>query len=317
MARGASTRTGYDANFGYNLETPDWLNAIGGPAFNPQQVGSDIGQYYTAAMAEQPGYAAILRNIKGVLSPEATYAIGQGAAERGIGIGSYGGANDATALLRALGTSSQALTNLGLQQYGAAYSAVPTLQPTSTFVTPTDRSNMLLQWRMQQERLAQAAAEAEADRRLREKLSRWGIESEQSQFWGRLNAEERWAQANQAATEAYRQDQLARELGNLTAQLGGGYSGGVLGGYGTRTEAPVATEPPWYQMSSFPIVPGGGEGGGSGSIYSGQAPSNQADLERVLWGEATPSDLGLEGIYQQGPAAQEWNAWLDEGWGYM
>jgi len=314
---GRGTSLGGDLDY-TNIDAPDWLSGLG-PQFDALDVGKNIGQYYNAALSEQPGYQAILRNIAGQLSPAAIYAMKQGAAERGIGIGSYGGGNDATALFRAMGLGSQELTNLGLEQYRAAMAGVPQLSPTTQFVTPTDRANMLLNWQMQQERLAQAQAEAEAQRSLQEKLARWGIEESQSQFWGRLGAEERWAQANQAATEAYRNQVLQQAAANQPP-LSTGYT--PLGGYGTRQDfAPTAPSgapvTPYWQMGGG-LAPGErGYGGGSGSIWAGQNPGSEAAEASLLWGTTSPSDYGLEGVYQQGESAADYNAWLEaDDWGY-
>jgi hypothetical protein len=39
-------------------------------------------------------------------------------------------------------------------------------------------------------------------------------------------------------------------------------------------------------------------------------PPNQAAETSILWGTESPSDYGLGGIYQQGDAAADYNAWL-------
>ena len=114
--------------------------------FDPELVGGQIGQYYGTALQGQPTFEPILRNISGVVAPDVKRQIGQAAAERGVGIGSYGGANDASGFLRALGLTSQQLTNTGIDQYLRSYSAVPQLRPESLFVSPTDRQQMNLRW---------------------------------------------------------------------------------------------------------------------------------------------------------------------------
>lgn len=222
MARSTEYRTGSGSAFGYGSAGTDaWMKGLGEApyAFNPQTVGGNIGQYYTAALAEQPGYPAILRNIAGMLSPEEKYAIGQGAAERGIGIGSYGAGNDATALLRALGLTSRALTEKGLQQYGAAYSAVPALSPATQFLSPSDRAQIEAQARLQSERLAAEAALQKERLASGEKVAGWG---ESTRMYG-LRAEERWAEVNRA-------DKLAALEQRLTGKGTGTSATGITTG---------------------------------------------------------------------------------------
>jgi hypothetical protein len=122
--------------------------------FNPLTVGGEVGDYYNAALAKDPTMAAIQRNIAGRLNPDVANQLSQAAAERGLGIGSYGGGNDMSYLLRSLGTNSMALTNLGIEQYGKAKSTVPALNPTSLFISPTDQAKMDLEQRMLTEKIA-------------------------------------------------------------------------------------------------------------------------------------------------------------------
>lgn len=232
--------------------------------FNPQTVGGNIGQYYQTALSAQPGYPAILRNISGVLSPEAKYAIGQGAAERGIGIGSYGGGNDATALLRALGLSSMALTDKGLQQYGAAYSAVPTLNPATQFLSPSDRAQLEAQARLQSERLAAEAAMQKERLASTEKVAGWG---EQTRMY-QLREEGNWAQQKRTDT-----------LAQLAARLSGG--GPATGG---TTAARGGGAPVVWTGSEFDRT-------------TGIPPIDYGNTEE--WGVVTPGAYGEEpGFYQ-------------------
>jgi hypothetical protein len=62
-----------------------------------------------------------------------------------VGIGSYGGGNDQTAMLRALGLTSMDLKDKGVSQYGDFYKSIPSLNPESLFVSPTEQAKMNLQ----------------------------------------------------------------------------------------------------------------------------------------------------------------------------
>lgn len=257
--------------------------------FDPALVGSDIAEYYTTALAGQPGYTDILRNIEGVLGPDLKRQLAQTAAERGVGIGSYGGANDASALLRALGLTSLDLTNKGLEQYNKAYSAVPTLAPTSLFITPTDQANINQRW-------ALAMAEIQAqDRRAREaaaaaeRLARINQETSYGVTGANLAAARYAADVNRSDRDRLRSEALA----NLDRYWGGTGVSGTGGGAvsdrwysGTNTEIDQpATLPAWW-----------GQGGGStgqGVIYSGPALTEEEEYG-ITEGYYTPEDIGLE-----------------------
>lgn len=256
--------------------------------FDPALVGTDIAQYYTTALAGQPGYTDILRNIEGVLGPDLKRQLAQTAAERGVGIGSYGGANDASSLLRALGLTSLDLTNKGLEQYRQAYAAVPTLSPTSLFITPTDQATLNQRWA-----LAMAEIQA-ADRRAREaqaaaeRLARINQETSYGVSGAQLAAARQQADINRQDRDRLRAEQLAnlnRYWGNTgVSGTGGAMDDRWYSGTNTEIDQP-ATLPAWW-----------GQGGGStgqGVIYSGPNLT-EAEEAGIIGGYFTPEDLGLE-----------------------
>jgi hypothetical protein len=112
---------------------------------NTGLIGNDIAQYYTAAMKNDPRMANIMSNLTGQVPADVLARIEQVGAERGVGIGSYGGGNDQTAMLRALGLTSMDLKDKGVSQYGDFYNSVPKLNPDSLFVSPTEQAKMNLQ----------------------------------------------------------------------------------------------------------------------------------------------------------------------------
>lgn len=219
--------TGGTAPYPGNLEAFD---------YDPNAVGGGVAKYYGNVMQGMPTYDPIMRNISGRLQPDTTRQIAQAAAERGVGIGSYGGANDASAMLRALGLTSQQLTNQGIQQYGQAMATVPALRPESLFITPTDRSRMNLQWATSQAEInAAMARQRAADKAAleRSKISQetafgttgMNVASQQRMQSERLAQE---AATDAAIMEAARKAQeweqnraLANEMG-LNAWSGGG-----------------------------------------------------------------------------------------------
>jgi hypothetical protein len=90
-----------------------------------------------AVGAGLPGYGGLLTkssgdissDLSGTVSPDVWAAIQQGAAERGIATGSPGSANANTAMLRALGLTSDALKTRGQQELSAAVARTPTGPP--------------------------------------------------------------------------------------------------------------------------------------------------------------------------------------------
>jgi hypothetical protein len=214
--------------------------------YDPNAVGGGVAKYYGNVMQGMPTYEPIMRNISGRLQPDTTRQIAQAAAERGVGIGSYGGANDATAMLRALGLTSQDLTNQGIQQYNQTMTAVPALSPTNLFITPTDRSKMNLQWATSQAEInAALQRQREMDKAALERArvtqeTAYGTTGMNVASQQRMQSERLAQQAatDAAIMEAARKAQeweqsraLANEMG-LNAWSGGGanWSGGGPGG---------------------------------------------------------------------------------------
>lgn len=264
--------------------TPTTPAAGGQYLFDPLLVGSDVGQYYTAALSDQPGYTAILRNIAGIVAPDVKRQIAQTAAERGVGIGSYGGANDASGLLRALGLTSMDLTNKGLEQYQKAYSAVPTLAPTSLFVTPTDRARLAQELQLTMARLNQEARQAELDRQARERLARISQETAYGTTGAQLAASYYGLQASRLDRDAANQarlDQIAAANRPTTAPITGGGAQPDVWYSGT---APGVT--PWWN------IPSAEQGTGTGGIYYAGAALTPGEEEAVTEGWMTPGELG-------------------------
>jgi len=278
---GAPSRSGTPPLYGDLTFPTGYGEGVAPYSFDPKAVGTGIGQYYTNAMAAQPGYADILRNISGVLSPQAKYEIGQGAAERGIGIGSYGGANDASGLLRALGLSSQALTDKGIDQYGKAYSAVPPINTSTLYMSPQQREQQRLEWEMQQARIASEAKIQENQLAMQEKLGRinqqtafgttgWQINAGREAFdINRADqARYRAIYADQAAGQMAQSNTISGQLADLASRLSGGTGG--QSAWGTGPETPTALPEYWR-----------GAAGSSGSA-GGQVPYENSGADEYF-----------------------------------
>jgi hypothetical protein len=210
---------------------------------DPYGIGTSIGAYYGGALANDPRLPAINRNISGQIAPDVRNMLGQAAAERGIGIGSYGGGNDQSSLLRALGLTSMDLSNKGIDQYGSAYNSVPALNPTSLFINPTDQAQMDLQKLMQTESLNSGAAIQAANRASQERMHANSLGASGSQF-------NRSMGASQARFDKERADALSgfgktdsMLQGIIDRNSGGGSRGGTTatGNWGSqvRMNAPL------------------------------------------------------------------------------
>jgi hypothetical protein len=223
---------------------------------DPYGIGTGIGSYYSGAMANDPRLPAINRNISGQIAPDVRNMLAQSAAERGIGIGSYGGGNDQSSLLRALGLTSMDLTNKGIGQYGDAYNAVPQLRPGELFVNPTDEAQMRLQREMQTQRLS----------------SERSMQGERLNSGAGLQAGQLAASSGQAAAaRAQQQSQFDRErkdvlsaksnsnarLQGIIARNSGGGDGGWGGGWqsGTLPDAVASPGFSWANYGSQPTIP--------------------------------------------------------------
>ena len=160
------------------------------PIVNPNTslIGSDISKYYASAMANDPRMAPILANLTGQVPADVLAQIEQAGAERGVGIGSYGGGNDQTAMLRALGLTSMDLKDKGVSQYGDFYNSVPKLNPDSLFVSPTEQAKMNLSrelttqeqkasWDRLQSQIAATASLSDKDRASAMELARLGFQN--------------------------------------------------------------------------------------------------------------------------------------------
>lgn len=278
-------------------------------AFDPDVVGGGVAQFYGTALGAQPTFDPIMRNISGVLAPDVKRGIAQAAAERGIGIGSYGGANDASAMLRALGLTSQALTNTGVEQYRQAYATVPQLDPESLFITPTDLQQMNLAWSTNEaNNIAAMARQAAADRAALERAELSSSTSlglgrmQQQTAASRLSAEQASAQANRDAwnaAAAQSRGDLSSLYNQILGQRNDPWYGGVTAPGGGA--APVVSAPtePAYSDSVYGYL--GDTYTGTGGIYMGDPLGSAQNEYDVLAGYATPQDFGANvDFYQPG-----------------
>jgi hypothetical protein len=265
--------------------------------FDPEQVAGQIGQYYGTALKDQPTFDPIMRNISGVLGPDVKRQIGQAAAERGVGIGSYGGGADASGFLRALGLTSQQLTNTGIDQYLRSRASVPQLRPESLFVSPTERQRMNLQWAQSQADIQAALErqrESEAGAQTRAEIGQGTAFGTARIAAGtqaqRLQAEQAQAAQNRADTQAYqariRADAAAQaEANRQAAWYGGTQAPGVTPGFGGGVLDPSVAAP----AGGYDSVYGGlgiqDYGGSTGGIYFGeQFDTPQAEYDYLAGG---------------------------------
>ena len=260
------------------------LRAIAAPSGvatynNPSGIGSSIGSYYSGALANDPRLPAINRNISGQIAPDVRNMLAQSAAERGIGIGSYGGGNDQSSLLRALGLTSMDLTNKGVGQYGEAYSQVPALNPTSLFINPTDQAQMALNQQLQSQRIASE-----------QMMASQSINAAAGRQAGQLAASSQDSAAQRAQEQAQfdqkRKDALSA-LSSSNSRLQGIIDRNSGGGTGGRSATSVT--------SPFPY------GGGAQSDFAG-------DINNLWW---QPSDYGSG---YTGPSANPVDRSYDSPW---
>ena len=242
---------------------------------DPYGIGTGIGQYYQGALAQDPRMAAINRNMSGQVAPDVRNQLAQAAAERGVGIGSYGSGNDQSALLRALGLTSMDLTNKGLGQYGEAYSQVPQLKPGELFVNPTDEANMATQQRLQTERLNSAAGLQAGQIASTERMAA----AARSQAASNFEANRSDTKSGASATDA--------KLNGILERLSGG--GGRLG------------------MAPSPGGGGSGGGGYNPNLSSDTSFASVADPSN-LWWQPSDYEFGYTGP-SSAPATSFSNAW--------
>lgn len=237
---------------------------------DPFGIGTGIGSYYQGALAQDPRMAAINRNISGQVAPDVRNQLAQAAAERGIGIGSYGAGNDQSAYLKALGLTSMDLTNKGIGQYGDVYDAVPQLRPGELFVNPTDEAKMLMDRELQAEKLKSDRA------MLSDRLSFEASEgaSNRGQELNFFNANRSDAASNRSKTNSILDGIIARYSPGREGEGAGntGWQSGTLGtgkGYGSLTSSGV--EGPWLDESAW------SDPYGSTDVYD-------AGSEDFMWG---------------------------------
>jgi hypothetical protein len=282
-------------------------------AYDPDVVGGGVAQYYGNVTSSLPTFAAIQRNIAGIPSPGERAIIGQQAAERGVGIGSYGGANDATAYLRALGLTSRDLTREGIEQYGKTMATIPALNPESLFITPTAQAGMNLEWATSQADINAAMARQRASDAAALERARIAQQTSYGTTGMQLASQERIAAGQRTAAEAYNQQRMAElnaaqqrqaQVSALANQYGvGGYDpwGGGVAAPGGGAGAPAAGE--------------AGAPRGTGSIYFGdQFPSFEAESD-VMSGAGSPADYGVGyNYFEPGAGQQAYEPWMDELW---
>jgi hypothetical protein len=140
--------------------------AGGSSPFNPLVQGQQVDDYMRRALANDPRMTGINQNLSGRIAPDVLRQIQQSGAERGVGIGSYGGGNDTSSMLRALGLTSMDLTNKGIGQYGDAYNSIPKVNVGDLFESEGARQAREAQQRLQTERLQQETQNQQANRDL-------------------------------------------------------------------------------------------------------------------------------------------------------
>jgi hypothetical protein len=208
-----------------------------------------------------------------------------------------------------LGLTSQQLSDTGLEQYGKAYSAVPQLSPAKLFVSPTEREEMNLRWKLQQADIAATNARAREALASNERMGRLSSATSIQTTGMNLSAQERWAQVNREAAEKWRST-VAGQLAGLDARLTA--AGEDTSTYGTRPADPIAPVPAWWKQ-------GASAKEGSGSTWFGKGPKGNMptyDQEQdLLWGRSSAADLGLTPTYfYNGPDA-DYRQFEQDFWG--
>jgi len=301
---------------------PNWINpldyvgtngagAAGGPAgtkpypgnpeafaYDPEAVGGGVAQYYGNVTSSLPTFDPIQRNIAGVPNPEVARRLEQAAAERGVGIGSYGGGNTTTSYLRSLGLTGQELQDTGIEQYRQLMATIPALQPESLFINPTDLSKLNLQWAQSQEEINAAIQRQRIADQAALERARLGASTQltlgrmnATTAGNRLNAEQQAAQTRREDALAYNQG-TRNDIVDVFSQLYGEnpWDGGVSGYGGPTTPgapAPAATpsaENLWYDIGQP----------STGQIYFGPQQANrQAEYDAVA-GLEDPNTYSVE-----------------------
>lgn len=181
---------------------------------NPATLGNAASSYVNTALGGYPGFANIQSNLAGTLAPDVKRNIYQAAAERGIGIGSYGSPNVDANLLRSIGLTSADLQARGQQELTSAIGALPRFDLGSQYVAPSEQAAI----NSQQSIAGASQAGANYRSQLQIDAQRAAQQSAQQAAMD--------AQARQQAQKAA-QDQATLAL---LDQIRGRYSGGNLGG---------------------------------------------------------------------------------------
>lgn len=251
----AARNAALNANKPSPKETPDpETNTAGDPTDELDPIAERVARYYRNALAGDPRMAAVTRNMRGVVSPDVRNSLAQAAAERGVGIGSYGGGADTSGLLRSLGLTSMDLTNRGIQQYGEMYEGVPDLDPESLFITPSQQAEMDLRREELNRRIAAEAAnlrarlQAEADAQNR-------TLSQDRDFFNMSRTDTLGGAASTNAALSGILNRLTGQPGGTGGTPGAGYGDGegVYGGSGTG--GPTG----WFGANPDTTVRGGGD----------------------------------------------------------
>jgi hypothetical protein len=280
-------------------------------AYDPEAVGGGVAQYYGLVSSALPTFEPIQRNIAGIPNPEVARRLEQAAAERGVGIGSYGGGNTTTNYLRALGLTGQELQDTGIEQYRQAMATIPALNPSDLFISPTNLSQMNLNWMTTQSELNAAMARQRAADQAA--LERARLSASTQIDLGRMNQATAASrlQAEQAAAQVRRQDaldynaQTRSDITDIYQTLYGDnpYYGGVQGYGGPSTPAAPATTP----ATTPAVVQSGGNlwqdigREPTGQIYFGPQQATREAEYNVVAGLEDPNTYAVE------PRAVTWD----------
>lgn len=244
---------------GAGTGTGTGTGAGGSSPFNPLVQGQQVDDYMRRALANDPRMTGINQNLSGRIAPDVLRQIQQSGAERGVGTGSYGGGNDTSSMLRALGLTSMDLTNKGIGQYGDAYNSVPKVNVGDLFESESARQAREAQQRLQTERLQQDTQNQQANR----DLSLYGFNVNRGDTISGKNA------------TAAAMDAMIARLGGL----GGGGGGNAWGG------------------TNYTPAVGGGGGGTTASVWPGMGDPN-SDINNVVDYPTWKNDY-WNNIYQQ------------------
>lgn len=243
-------------------------------------IGADISNYYQAALSNDPRMAGINRNLSGQVAPDVKRQMAQAAAERGIGIGSYGAGNDQSAYLRALGLTSMGLTNQGIGQYSEAYNSVPKLSPSDLFVSSSTQAG-----------LEQQRALAAQDEKLKRDLLSQELASK-----SQLQRDALTAEANRQSLSLSSNERMqANALGQDAAQFNANRTDTASGAAATNAK---------LQGMLNRLSGGSATGGSSGTSYSSGGSPQAGSQSGYNWanpGAAQSGGLqnygGLQGDY--------------------